>query len=447
MSGLFQNVLKGGSKESPSSVSKQDDTDFADFAAPSQQPAVSSASTAPAPGSTVDAPVNTAHYTKWYRVWERTSPKDFLQEAFVLPFILFIVIFHVWGIRKNRRKAKAWAQAHIPVLHNEFAVVGFRGVRRGGNLKDLSSSEDLVIDDNLLRENAGNEFTTYATGRQNVAFVDVSIQLTKRYNPMLTLGDFILGLFFDSLRPSGEKVEVVAYSFDGKEKDLVPAPPAEIEQLNKGGNSAYDGFVFAIVHKNAMRRLREDRYDVSLTFTKDNPKLPEWVTVMSESAEITDNMLTAELIKAIQQAGDMLEYLIVTDQPAEKPIKVEEAVSRKRTILSIRVPSSTSPTAYASSLPLFHLFIRLTDRLAASGRFRQEILRKLRATRDEEIRKLRRANEEEKAEERKTAAEKIKKEERDRLLRGMSAEEQRKYLEKEKERETKREMKKHSRRA
>ncbi|EEP78431.1 conserved hypothetical protein [Uncinocarpus reesii 1704] len=445
MSGLFQNILKGGSKDSTAGA-KQDDTDFAEFAA-SPQPPVASVSTAPAPDSTVAAPVNTVPYTKWYRVWERTSPKDFLQEAFVLPFILFIVFFHVWGTRKNRRKAKAWAQAHIPVLHNEFAVVGYRGVRRGAPLKDMSSSKDLVIDDDLLKEKSPNEFTTYATGRQNVAFVDVSIQLLKRYNPMYIVGDTIFGLFFDSLAPATEKMEITAYPFDGKEKDLVPAPPAEKEQLSKGNNSTYDGFVFAVAHKNAMRKLRQDRYDVSLTFTKDNPKLPGWVTVMSESAEITDNILTSELIKAIEQAGDLFEYLIITDQPVDKPTKIEEAVSNKRTILSIRVPSSTSSTAYASSLPLFHLFLRLTDRLASTGRLRQEVLRKLRTTREEELRKLRRVAEEEKAEERKLTAERLKKEGRDRMLRGMSAEEQRKYLEKEKEREAKKELKRHSRRA
>ncbi|KMU86525.1 hypothetical protein CIHG_04314 [Coccidioides immitis H538.4] len=392
MSGIFQNILKGGSKDSASGGSQQDDSDFADFSATSQQP-VASASTASAPGSTIAAPVMSVPYTKWYRVWERTSPKDFMQEAFVLPFILFIVIFHVWGTRKNRRKAKAWAQAHIPVLHNEFAVVGYRGVRRGAILKDLSSSADLVIDDNLLREKAANEFTTYATGRQNVAFVDVTIQLVKRYNPMFILGDSIAGMFFDSLTPQTEKIEVTAYSFDGKEKDLVPAPPAKTDHMGKG-----------------------------------------------------DELLRLDGL-AIEDAGDLFEYLIITDQPADKPAKVEEAVSRKRSILSMRVPSSTSSTAYASSLPLFHLFIRLTDRLAASAHFRPEVLRKLRATREEEVRKLRRATEDEKAEERKLAAEKVKKEGRDRLLRGMSAEEQRKYLEKEKEREAKKEMKKYSRRA
>ena len=55
-----------------------------------------------------------------------------------------------------------------------------------------------------------------------------------------------------------------------------------------------------------MKRLRNDRYDVSITTTRDNAKLPNWATVMSESAEVTDALLTPELVKAIGEAGELL---------------------------------------------------------------------------------------------------------------------------------------------
>jgi hypothetical protein len=42
---------------------------------------------------------------------------------------------------------------------------------------------------------------------------------------------------------------------------------------------------------------------------------------MSESAEITETLLTPELIQAIEQAGNDFEFLIVTDQPIDKPTK------------------------------------------------------------------------------------------------------------------------------
>ncbi|KAK2813339.1 hypothetical protein FQN50_000654 [Emmonsiellopsis sp. PD_5] len=461
MSGLLQNLLKGDSNSPPPAPSA-DDADFADFpGAPEAPPAAvpispaSSPSTPAAPNNPPLTPLaaNTVPYTKWYRVWERTTPADFIQEAIILPFILLLLLFHVWGTRKNRRRAAQWAAAHVPVLQSEFAVVGYSGVPRAAAVEAeglARTSSALVAPDSVLKEKSGQEFTTYATGRANVAFVDVSVQLLKRFNPLYLVGDHVVSLFLDSWPSPVERVECVAYSFDGKEKELVPAPSgAEKEAMRKGNASGYDGFVFAIVHKNSMRRLREDRYDVTLTFTKDNAKLPEWVTVMSESAEITDMMLTAELVKAVEEAGQDFEYLIVTDQPLDKPTKIDETTPRKRIYLSLRLPTSTTSTTTTSpptTLPLFTHFLRLTDRLVSTAHFRAEVSRKLRNTRDEEIRKLKRADEEEKAEERKVAAEKLKKEERERLLRGMSAEEQRKYLEKEREREQKRGMKRATRR-
>ena len=124
--------------------------------------------------------------------------------------------------------------------------------------------------------------------------------------------------------------------------------------------------------------------------------------------------------------------------------RLEETTPRKRIQLSMTLPSSSS--GYDSTLPLFNNFLRFPDKLVGAAHFRGEVMRKLRNTREEEIKKLRRAEEEEKAEERKLAAEKLKKEERERLLRGMNAEEQRKYLEREAQRGQKRSMKKYTKR-
>jgi hypothetical protein len=42
---------------------------------------------------------------------------------------------------------------------------------------------------------------------------------------------------------------------------------------------------------------------------------------MSESAEVTDLLLSPELIKAVEEAGELLEHLIITDQPVDRPKK------------------------------------------------------------------------------------------------------------------------------
>lgn len=247
-------------------------------------------------------------YTRWYRVWERVTYQDFIQEMIIIPIIILLVSVNLFGASLNRKKANAWAKAYFPLLDNEFASVGFGGKKptsEGGNNGAV----------NILREQGKNEYITYATGRQNVGWLDVKLTLYKRYNPFVWLGELILSFFLDTISVPVERVEATAYSFDGKEKALFP----QAEKV--GRDSSYDGFVFAIVHKNKMKQLRDERYDLSLTSTKDHPKLPVWATIMSESAEITEAMLTPEVVKAVHECGDLLEAFIISDQPIDAPKK------------------------------------------------------------------------------------------------------------------------------
>lgn len=259
-------------------------------------------------------------YTAWYRVWERTSLSDFKLEMNVIPFLLVVVLVHMWGSRKNRRKAKAWARAHGPILAQEFAQVGY--VRPETSVEDVGVVQETteVDPDMILREKKSDEYQSYATGRQNVAFVDFKLTLLKRYNPLARFGELAISMFVESMPAPQERLEATAYVFDGAENKIVPKF-IRGDDKKSVQNSTYDGFVFGIVHKDLMKRLREDRYDLSLTSTKDHAKLPIWTTVMSESAEITEKMLTPELIKAVHDAGDLFEALIITDQPMDHPRK------------------------------------------------------------------------------------------------------------------------------
>ena len=310
--------------------------DFADFVgAPDPSPA-SISSVVPKAANTHGASPTTGStdiiYTKWYRIWERTSPSDFYAEAVILPFVIVIIGLHLWGRRVNKRKAKGWIRAHAPALENEYALVGYGGKKgptgddaQSSGLAKSVASDDLKIPEEIFKEKTAQEFVTYASGRQNVAFTDVKVTLFKRYNPATLLVEFILSFLFDSIRAPAERMEATTYVFDGREKELVPARSQQqldaIEAQAKSKTSIYDPFVFAIVHKDMMRIIREDRYDISLTSTKDHSILPIWATTMSESAAITDQLVTPELAKAIERAGDDFEYLLVTDQPIDKPAK------------------------------------------------------------------------------------------------------------------------------
>lgn len=182
------------------------------------------------------------------------------------------------------------------------------------------ADEEPVAPVDLLKENAANEFVTYASGRQNVAFLDMKLSLLKRYNPLVILGEYIVGFMFESTPAPEERMDYTAYAFDGREALIVPGTKGE--ERKSTHNSSYDGFVWAIVNKDNMKRLRDERYDLSLTTTKDHPKLPTWATVMSEANEITETLLTSDLIKAVHDAGDeSFEALVITDQPVDRPNK------------------------------------------------------------------------------------------------------------------------------
>jgi hypothetical protein len=298
-----------------------DPPDFADYAAaPDPTPADLAFNTVPAAAAPTGA-LGSRPYTAWYRVWERTTADDFKLEMYILPFLFVLIAVHVWGTRRNRSKARAWINAHVPSLQREFAQVGYLKPRPGATSvfdDDLAAAlEEAAKPENALREKKADEFTTYATGRQNVAFVDFKLSLAKRFNPFLRIGEHLLPLFLESFPAPQERLEATAYVFDGIEAKIAPAYGKT--ELKKVPNSSFDGFVFAVVHKDIMKRLREERYDLSLTTTRDHAKLPLWTTVMSESAEVTDALLTPELIKAITEAGDSFEALVVTDQPMDQP--------------------------------------------------------------------------------------------------------------------------------
>ncbi|KAK5990171.1 UPF0674 endoplasmic reticulum membrane C2G5.01-like protein [Cladobotryum mycophilum] len=414
MADLLKNLF-GGDKPEEAPVVKRD-SDFADFAgAPEPVPeAAPGAATLTGLSSQATGQVQ---WTKWYNVHERHSLSEFKTEGVILLVSAIIFFLHIIGARTNRSKAKQWIKAHASAMKNEFASVGFRGVPTADAEFDPSA---------FLKEKSLFEYASYATGRQNVAFMDVKITLAKRFNPIIHYAETLAAILSDSFSMPQEAVEATIYPFDGKE-DLTD------------GKSTFDGFVWAIVNKDAMQQLRSDRYDLSLTATKDNSKLPNWLTIMSENAEITETFLTQELIDVVKAAGEVFDYLVISDQPVDKPITIEETIPRKRLFLKYRLPSSHS---YESLLPLFSYFMRLPDALVQLAHFRPEVLKRVRATREQMIAQIKKVAEEEKNEERAAEKEKLKKAKRDAELKGLDAKAQKKYLEKEKEKELRKSQKK-----
>lgn len=412
--------------------------DFADFAAKE-----STSVQAHNPIATLLAnadKIDPASYTKWYEIHKRNSLSDFKMEGYILAFAIVLFTIHFYGVRANRRRAAKWAEVHAPVMQKEYALVGFgpkQATIADAEGAGLARTLDGAAAVKVIKEKSLSSFVSYCTGRQNVAFVDVELTLLKRYNPIVLAIEYLGSFLMESIEHPVEMIDAVMYPFDGQEARTVPGLLPGTKELNT--KSHYDNFVFAIVNKDVMKKLRDDRFDLSITSTKDHPKLPIWATVMSEAHEITEAMLTPELISAVESAGDNFEHLIITDQPINKPEVVEECVSKKRVYLSMKLPSSDE--GYAACLPMFEYFLSITDRLVEKAHWTNLINKKLNATREVQKNKLQKIIDAEKEEEHKLEREKIKKIKRDAELKKLSAKDQKKYLEKEKEREMKKSMK------
>ncbi|WPG99062.1 Hypothetical protein R9X50_00186700 [Acrodontium crateriforme] len=433
MAEYLQKILGGADAAVSSALSSDIDADFADFATAASPVAPAHAATSSLGAPTI-APVAASGgrystegrpFTKWYRVWERVTIDDFRQELIILPALIVMILINLWGSRANKKRARQWGGAHFPLLESEFSSVGFSG---------KPTTDVAIPSEGFLREKSKSEYITYATGRQNVAWIDVKLSLYPRYNPAKWITEAGIAFFVDSMPAPTERIESTIYCFDGKEKSYVAAPGPQAK------DSSYAGFVWAIVHKDKMTQLRNDRYDISLTATKDHPKLPIWATIMSESAEITETLLTPELIKAVEDVGEDLEALIISDQPIDAPRTLNDTVPRKRISLATRLPNSDEATE--KSTKLYNIFLRLPDTLVNTAHFRPEALRKVRATREEEQAKIRKRDDEEKAEERRALSDKAKKEERDKKLARMTDAEQKKFLDKERAADQKKQQKK-----
>ncbi|KAI5818469.1 hypothetical protein BZA77DRAFT_15489 [Pyronema omphalodes] len=425
MADLIGKVFKAAS----ASASAVTDDDFADFATASPAvaaPAAESAATISPLSFASNTPLGApaGFDSPWYAVWERHSLSEFRTEGYIILLIIFIVGIHMWGARRNRSIAAGFIAAIAPVLTKEFALVGFSEQGKPNTL------DNNVLDaDAAIQENTQTEYVSYASGRQNIQFMHTTIKLQKRHNPVAWMAEIVFAFFFDAMPQPTDTITMTIAPFDGGE------PPKAAS-----GSSKYDNFIWAIVNKRCMKKHREERYDLSLTRTSDWEGLPNWAAVMGESKEVGDMCLYQQLKDVIPECSDFLEYLIVSDMPKEKPSKLADYAPRKRITLELTMPSdSTNPEALQR---LVSAFIRLVDHLVANAHFRPEVLRKVKATRDDEQKKLKRSIEDETKEERETKLAEKKKADRDAKLRGMSAAEQKKFLEKEREKERKDMMKK-----
>lgn len=343
---------------------------------------------------------------------ERLMHYDWSKEVFIVAFIVFYVGLFYLGTSLNKKKINAWVDANKAVLASQFHQVGANPVG--------------VKDRKILVSDTPSNFTTYATGRVTIDSLTAKTKLKTRQNLLTLLFEYVFSFFMDA----------------------VPVPTDEVTitlKLNKQANVP-DG-IWAIVHKDAMRKAREDLYYLSLTKTSDSDKLPVSAVFMSESAELTEKLYNPALKELLTETAPFFRYLAITDLPSERPNKASEYTqslvgATKTVVLKLDIPSGT--TDLAKTAQLLEAAIQLAD-TAAKLNLRPETAKKIKATREAEVKKLQRAAEEIRAEEEAEKRAEAKKEAESKAMVGLTAEQQRKAEQKLREKEARKAQKKQTR--
>jgi hypothetical protein len=336
--------------------------------------------------------VNPVEYDGWqykrgYMVFRPALLKREL--AIVAAFLFYVVVYFV-GKSQNVRRATTWLDAHLPVLTTQFSKP-----TNGG----------------LTHDGASDAFN-FSTGRRGVTSLHSVFRFRPRHDLIQQAFHFGRSL-----------VDVHYRQVDSLELDFRLAPGAAVPEC-----------VFAIVAKDELPSIKDDRWDLTFTRTTENPQLPSSLSVMSEFADVTENLLKPAIVAAISDPA-VLPYfrsLTLTDQPRERP-STGPAEREKHVILSLIAPPAHAASATKSLVSALFPFIDSLPRVT----LRPETKTKLRKTREELDRDLKEEANREKTEEAAQALEDkkaAKKRAEDERVSRLSAVEQQKIAEKERKR-------------
>ncbi|KAH8105825.1 DUF1682-domain-containing protein [Cristinia sonorae] len=340
-------------------------------------------------------------------------PALFQFEIFLLAAVLLYTALYFIGRSANVRRANKWFDAHLELYQSQFT----KPHQKGG-----------------LTQDGNSDFFVFSTGRRAIKALHTTFTLRPRHDFFQLIYQTLWGFVELDYRVN----DVVELTFTFKDSASVP------------------DCVWAIVAKDELKGIRSKRWDLTFTKTTENPNLPTSLTVMSEFADITENLLKTHgplSLSTVLSNPAVLPYfrsLSLTDQPRTRPYAPVPASERgKHLILSLNIPPSGTAT-----LPLVQAVFQLVDIIAGeggwgigkspltskgpgvglNGSLRPETRSKLKKAREELDKELKEELAKEKREEQaeeKAAAKRKAEEER---LSRLSASEQKKALEREKKR-------------
>ncbi|KAF7775912.1 hypothetical protein Agabi119p4_4305 [Agaricus bisporus var. burnettii] len=324
-------------------------------------------------------------------------PAYFEKEAVLLAVLLFYVAVWWFGSSRNKRAATKWLDVYYPTYEKQFS----RTVTKHGP----------------LTADGYTDYFSYCTGRRNIA----SLHTVFTFRPRHDLFQYVFQM--------GRQLMDLQYRpRDDLQLDFTLAP----------GVLAHD-FVFAIVTKEELASIKDNRWDLTLTKATENPNIPATYSVMSEFADITDGVLKVlgPLIND-EKIRPYFRSLSITDQPRDRPSRPLDPEEReKHVVLNVVMPSASHMKDLQTFVDGLFTFIDSLSKVHLRPETKSK-LKKIREGLDKDLKadaeKDKKEEVEQALQDRKAAK---KKAEEERIAK-LSASEQRKYLEKEKKRSMRR---------
>ncbi|KAG8796762.1 hypothetical protein FRC12_000012 [Ceratobasidium sp. 428] len=324
-------------------------------------------------------------------------PAEFKYEGLALIAVIAYFALYLFGKRLNEKRAGRWFGAHYPIYEIQFS-------------KPVTGS--------ALLSDGASDFFVYSTGRRGVHYMHTLFTMLPRHDIFQIIFQKLYGLTDLNYAPKDE----VLLDIKLRDKD--------------GLNGEGKGFVWGVVSKNEMQALRKQRWDVSFTKTTDSTIVAPSLSVMAEVADITDVLLKSSNGQALAallnnpSVVKHLKYLLITDQPAERPENgpVPASQRERHILLSLFVPE---PSEAANTVSLVKEVVNLADVVDQKHGFKIETYKKLKKSRvdlDIELQKEADKEKRDEAEEKKAAEKRKAAEER---LARLSAAEQKKHEERE----------------
>lgn len=280
-------------------------------------------------------------------LFQRFQTHDWRLELFTLTFCVVFAVLYKVGDLYNNSKVTSFLNGVRGVFEKNFALYG-------------------VGHKQLYVKDSSENYSSYASGRENISKVNINFRLAPRQNAFLWAMESIMSMFMESVVAPEDRV------------DIVITPSVE-----------YEHFITAIVSKLGMNLFRKTNYYLSLTRTNDSSLLPESFVFMSEANEFQEKTFTQQLASSLNLSmGSFLNFIAFTDQPQEKPEVLRDLIPKRRIVISSKAVSGKKQLAELSEV--VEAVLDIVDQIAAKQiTFKAEAAKKIIKAREVEIEKIR----------------------------------------------------------